>query len=63
MQIRKIIEHKYSFSNQKYAAIVRKENMEFLYPFLQNQERNTKISKTHRSLRVYRWNKQLWARD
>jgi hypothetical protein len=39
MQIRKIIEHKYSSSHQKSAAIVRKEKREFLYPFLQNQER------------------------
>jgi hypothetical protein len=35
MKIRIIIEHKYSSSHQKSAAIVRKENMEFLYPFLQ----------------------------
>jgi hypothetical protein len=54
MQIRKIIEHKYSFSHQKSAAIVRKEKREFLYAFLQNQERNTKISRTHPRLRVYR---------
>jgi len=30
---------------------------------LQNQERNTKISRTCPRLRVYRWNKHLWARD
>jgi hypothetical protein len=63
MQIRKNIEHEYSFSHKKSAAIVRKEKREFLYPFLQNQERNTKISRTHPRLRVYRWNKHLWARD
>jgi len=63
MQIKKIIEHKYSYSHQKSAAIVRKEKREFLYPFLQNQERKTKISRTHPRLRVYRWNKHLWARD
>jgi len=63
MQIRKIIKHKYSFSYQKSAAIIRKEKREFLYPFLLNQERNIKISRTHLRLRVYRWNKQLWARD
>jgi hypothetical protein len=40
MQIRKIIEHKYSYSHQISAAIVRKEKRELLYPFLQNQERN-----------------------
>jgi hypothetical protein len=39
----------------------RKEGV--LYPFLQNQERNTKTSRTHPRLRVYRWNKHLWARD
>jgi hypothetical protein len=63
MQIRKFIEHKYSYSHQKSAAIVRKEKREFLYPFLQNRKRNTKISRTHPRLRVYRWNKHLWARD
>jgi len=62
MQIKKFIEHKYSYSHQKSATIVRKEKREFLYPFLQNQERNTKISRTHPRLRVYRWNKHLWAR-
>jgi hypothetical protein len=59
MQIRKIIKHKYSFSHQKSATIIRKEKREFLYPFLLNQERNIKISRTHLRLRVYRWNKQL----
>jgi hypothetical protein len=63
MQIRKNIEHKYSFSHKKSVAIVRKEKREFLYPFLQNQERNTKNSRTHPRLKVYRWNKQFWARD
>jgi hypothetical protein len=63
MQIRKIIKHKYSFSHQKSAAIIRKEKREFLYPLLLNQERNIKISRTHLRLRVYRWNKQLWAKD
>jgi hypothetical protein len=63
MQIRKIIEHKYSYSHQKSGAIVKKEKREFLYLFLQNQERNTKISRTHPRLRVYRWNKHLWVRD
>jgi hypothetical protein len=56
MQIRKIIEHKYSYSHQKSAAIIRKEKRDFLDPFLQNQERHTKISRTHPRLRVYRWN-------
>jgi len=63
MQIRKIIEHKYSYLHQKSAAIIRKEKREFLYSFLQNQERNTKISRTHLRLRVYRWNKHLWVRN
>jgi hypothetical protein len=34
-----------------------------LYPFLRNRERNTKISRTHLILRVYRWDKHLRARD
>jgi hypothetical protein len=34
MQIRKIIEHKYSSPHQKSVATIRKEKMEFLYPFL-----------------------------
>jgi hypothetical protein len=63
MQIKKIIKHKYLYSHQKSATIVRKEKREFLYPFLQNRDRNTKISRTHARLRVYRLNKQLWARD
>jgi hypothetical protein len=62
MQIKKIIEHKYSYSHKKTAAIVRKEKRECLYPFLQNQERNTKISRTHPRLRVYRENQHLWAK-
>jgi len=52
MQIRIIIEHKYSSSHKKSAVIVRKEKREFLYPFFTNQERNTKISRTHLRLRV-----------
>jgi hypothetical protein len=63
VQIREIIEYKYSSPHQKSAATKRRENREFLYPFLQNQERNTKISRTHPRLKVYRWNKHLWARD
>ena len=63
MQIRKIIKHKYFYSHQKSAPIVNKEKREFLYPFLQNQERNTKISRTHPRLRVYRWNKHLYTRN
>jgi hypothetical protein len=30
---------------------------------LRNQERNTKISRTHPRLRVYRWDKYLRAKD
>jgi len=63
MQIKKIIEHKYSYSQQKSTAIVRKEKRKFLYPFLQNQEGNIKISRTNPRLRVYKWNKHLWIRD
>jgi hypothetical protein len=51
MQIRIIIEHKYSSSHQKSAAIVRKEK-EFFVSIFANQERNTKISRTHPRLRV-----------
>jgi hypothetical protein len=35
MQIREIIEHKYSSSHQISTAIIREEEREFLYPFLQ----------------------------
>ena len=51
MQIRIIIEHKYSSSYQKSTTIVRKEKREFLYPFLQIK-RETEISRTHPRLRV-----------
>jgi len=54
MQIRIIIEHKYSYSHQKQiCSYVKKEKREFLYLFFfTNQERNTKISRTHPRLRV-----------
>jgi hypothetical protein len=51
MQIRIIIEHKYSFSHQKSTANVRKEKRVFVFIFA-NQERNTKISRTHPRLWV-----------
>jgi hypothetical protein len=43
MQIRIIIEHKYSFYHQKFAATVRKEKREFLYPFLQIKRETPKF--------------------
>jgi hypothetical protein len=42
MQIRIIIEHKYS-SHKKSTAIVKKENREFLYPFLQIKRETPKF--------------------
>jgi hypothetical protein len=63
VQIREIIEYKYSSPHQKSAATMRKEKREFCIHFCKNQERNTKISRTHPRLRVYRWNKHLWTRD
>jgi hypothetical protein len=53
MQIREIIEHKYSSSHQISTAIIREEEREFL-SILANQERNTRISRTHPRLRVYK---------
>jgi hypothetical protein len=54
MQIRIIIEHKYSYSHQKQiCSYVKKEKREFLCLFFfTNQERNTKISRNHPRLRV-----------
>jgi len=47
MQIRLIIEHKYSSSHQKKwrksAAIIKKEKREFLYPFLQIKRETPKF--------------------
>jgi hypothetical protein len=43
MQIKKIIEHKYSFSHQKSAATIRKEKREFLHPFLKIKRETSKI--------------------
>jgi hypothetical protein len=43
MQIRKLIEHKYSSSHQTSAATVRKEKREFLYPFLQFKRETPKF--------------------
>jgi hypothetical protein len=54
VQIREIIEYKYSSPHQKYAATIRKEKRKFLYFILANQERNTKISRTLPRLRVCR---------
>jgi len=56
MQIRIIIEHKYSYSHQKQiCSYVKKEKEEVFISIFTNQERNTKISKkkkTHPRLRV-----------
>jgi hypothetical protein len=43
MQIRIIIEHKYSYSHQKSATIAKKEKKEFLYPFLQIKRETPKF--------------------
>jgi hypothetical protein len=46
MQIRIIIEHKYSYSHQKQiCSYVKKEKEEVFISIFTNQERNTKISK------------------
>jgi hypothetical protein len=53
MQIRIIIEHKYSSSHQKQICSYRKERKEGVFvSIFTNQERNTKISRTHPRLRV-----------
>jgi hypothetical protein len=53
MQIRIIIEHKYSYSHQKHiCSYVKKEKRVFYISIFTNQERNTKISRTHPRLRV-----------
>jgi hypothetical protein len=46
MQIRIIIEHKYSYSHQKSAAIVRKEKREFMYPLLQIKRETPKFQES-----------------
>jgi hypothetical protein len=51
MQIKIIIEHKYSSSHKKSAATVRKEK-EFFVSIFANQKTNIKISRTHPRLRV-----------
>jgi hypothetical protein len=43
MQIRIIIEYKYSSSHKKSTAIVKKEKREFLYPFLQIKRETPKF--------------------
>ena len=54
MQIRIIIEHKYSYSHQKQICsyVNKKKEGVFISIFFTNQERNTKISRTHPRLRV-----------
>jgi len=53
MQIRIIIEHKYSSSHQKQICSYREERKEGVFvSIFTDQERNTKISRTHPRLRV-----------
>jgi len=53
MQIRIIIKHKNSSSHQKIsAAILKKEKNGVFVSIFTNQERNTKISRTHPRLKV-----------
>ena len=52
MQIKIIIEHKYSSSHQKSVATIKKEKKRVFVSIFANQERNTKISRTHPRLRV-----------
>jgi hypothetical protein len=53
MQIRIIIEHKYSFSHQKQICSYREERKEGVFVSISTyQERNIKISRTHPRLRV-----------
>jgi hypothetical protein len=53
MQIRIIIEHKYSFSHQKQICSYREERKEGVFvSIFTDQERNTKISRTHPRLMV-----------
>ena len=63
MQIRKIIEYKYPLLTKTIYRNHKERKYGVLHPFLQNQERNTKISRTHPRLRVYKWEKHLCARD
>jgi len=53
MHIRIIIEHKYSSSYQKQICSYREERKEGVFiSIFTDQERNTKISRTHPRLRV-----------
>ena len=53
MQIKIIIEHKYSYSHQKQICnYVKKKKEGVFISIFTNQERNTKISRTHPRLRV-----------
>jgi hypothetical protein len=45
MQIRIIIEHKYSSSHQKFTITIRKEKREFLYSFLPMKRETPKFQK------------------
>jgi hypothetical protein len=54
VQIREIIEYKYSSPHKKSAATIRKEKKEFLYPFLQIKRETPKFQENHPRLRVYR---------
>jgi hypothetical protein len=52
MQIRIIIEHKYSSSHQKIYNNYKERKEGVFISIFANQERNTKISRTHPRLRV-----------
>jgi hypothetical protein len=52
MQIRENIEYKYSLLTKKICRNHKERKQGVLYPFLRNQERNTKISRTHPRLRA-----------
>jgi len=63
MQIRENIEYKYSLLAKNICRNHKERRYGVLYPFLRNQERNTKISRTPPRLRAYRWDKHLRAKD
>jgi hypothetical protein len=58
---KKNIEYKYSLSSPKKSVGTIRRGWGVLYPFLRNQERNTKISRTPPRLRAYKWDKHLRA--
>ena len=62
MQIKKIQSINTLSSPKKSVGTIRR-GWGVLYPFLRNQERNTKISRTPPRLRAYKWDKHLRAQD